>query len=319
MKFHYYLLVNQAAGGGNGKKVSDQICSLMKQQNYSFTTYLTQYPDHELELVAELAEHTLRPFDSESTKEYFPLLVVIGGDGTLHQVINQLKMMGKERPIAYIPAGSGNDFARGIGLPRETEQAFQRIIHTTQPRSVNILTYEEAIQERSGISVNNIGIGLDAAIVHHTNHSVTKENLNKYNLGSFSYIASVIHVLFKQKGFPILIEANGQTYHYDKAFLCTTTNHPYFGGGVGIAPMADINKTTLDLVVVERLPMYKIAWLIFLLLRKKHHLSKYYHHLSGTKVRLVSPTPQFSQADGEELGKGPYDLAIALTTQLFWC
>jgi YegS/Rv2252/BmrU family lipid kinase len=318
MTFHYYLLVNPAAGGGNGKRISEQLVSLMNKHNYLFTTYLTQYPNHELEIVADLATNSLRPFESKESNEPFPLLIVVGGDGTLHQVINQLKMMAIELPIAYIPAGSGNDFARGIGLSRDAEQDFQRIIQTTQPRKINILTYEEAIQEQMGISVNNVGIGLDAAIVHRTNHSTTKENLNKYNLGSLSYIASVLHVLFKQKGFPILVEANGQTYQYDKAFLCTTTNHPYFGGGVPLAPMAAIEKATLDFVVVERIPLYKIFWLIFLLFRKKHHLSKYYHHLSCTKLRIVSPTPQFSQADGEELGKGPYDISLTLTQQLFW-
>ncbi len=320
MNFHYHLLVNQASGGGNGKKVSETILALMKKHGYACTPYFTEYPEHELEIVTTLVETTLVVWQDDffDSADVYPLLLVIGGDGTLHQVVNQLKRMQKEIPLAYIPAGSGNDFARGIGLSRVPEEAFEQLIQARQPRTINVLIYEEKIQERTGICVNNLGIGLDAAIVHQTNHSSTKQQLNKYNLGSLSYIFSVLRVLFKQKGFPILVEANGQTYSYKKAFLCTTANHPYFGGGVPIAPMADLTKNTLDFVLVERLPLYKILWLIFLLFRKKHAQSKYFHHLSGSKLRIVSTTPQFAQADGEELGQCSYDLSFKIRQQLFW-
>ncbi|MGX7195716.1 diacylglycerol/lipid kinase family protein [Enterococcus olivae] len=320
MKFHYHLLINQASGGGNGKKTSTKLIELLEKRSYSFTSYFTEYPNHELEIVENLATDILFPWQEEftDTLDCYPLLIVIGGDGTLHQVVNQLKQMDQKLPIAYIPAGSGNDFARGVGLSREVEKAFRQIIKTQEPRSINVLAYEEKIQETTGISVNNVGIGLDAAIVEHTNQSVTKKNLNKYNLGSLTYISSVFHVLFKQKGFPILVECNGQTYSYKKAFLCTTTNHPYFGGGVAIAPMADAAKPVLDLVLVERLSMFKIAWLIFLLMRKKHATSRYYHHHSASKLRIISTTPQYMQADGEALGEGSYDISYSIQSQLFW-
>ncbi len=55
----------------------------------------------------------------------YPLLVVIGGDGTLHQVVSELQLEQQQIPVAYIPAGSGNDFARSIELPREPEKHFE--------------------------------------------------------------------------------------------------------------------------------------------------------------------------------------------------
>lgn len=317
MNFHYHLLINQAAGAGNGKKISEKIEKLFLKNNFLYTAHRTNYPNHELEIVTQLVETTLVPW-SDRTEAPYPLLIVLGGDGTLHQVVNQLKQLDVQVPVAYIPAGSGNDFARGINLPKEIEQIFWRIIQTQEPQELPIIAYEEKIQERKGIGVNNVGIGLDAAIVARTNHSTAKYRLNKYNLGSLSYIMSILAVLFKQKGFPILVEANGQTIGYKKAFLCTTTNHPYFGGGIAIAPMADVNKHSLDFILVERLPFYKIIWLIWLLLRKKQANSKYFHHISATKIRIVSTTPQFAQADGEELGRGPYDLQFSLEKQFFW-
>lgn len=317
MKFHYHVLINQAAGGGNGKKASQKIIQLLNKNNFSYTTYFTEYPNHELELVEELAEDVLIPWEDENTDTY-PLLLVIGGDGTLHQIVSQLKKMQKELPIAYIPAGSGNDFARGVGLSREPEKAFWQMFKTQKPQAINILTYNEQVSEQKGISVNNIGIGLDAAIVNRVNQSVTKEKLSKFNLGSLSYIATLLSVLFKQKGFPILVEANGKKFDYDKAFLCTANNHPYFGGGVAIAPSANIAQKKMNFIVVERIPLYKILWLILLLLQKKQEKSKYFHQIETNKLRIVSTTAQFAQTDGEELGDSAYDIVYAMDQQLFW-
>lgn len=320
MKFHYHLLINQNAGGGNGALANQKLTELMEQHHFAFTKYFSQYPGHELLIVESLINDVLFPWEDQfrDTMDEYPLLVVVGGDGTLHQVINQIKQTNPNIPLAYIPAGSGNDFARGVGLPREVEKAFWQIIKTQVPRKINLLAYEDKVQEKKGFCVNNVGIGLDAAIVARTNQSSTKENFSKYKLGSLAYIASIFQVLFKQKGFPILVEYNGQTLNYKKAFLCTTTNHPYFGGGVAIAPMADIEKPTLDFVLVERIPLYKIFWLILLLTQKKHVNSKYFHHISSSKLRIVSTTPQYMQTDGETLEESPYDLSLSMDSQLFW-
>lgn len=318
MNFHYHILINQASGSGHGGKVSDKIIQLLAEKHQAFTTYFTDHAGHELTLAEELANSTLRPWTGEAEEAPFPLLVVIGGDGTLHQVLNQFYLMNKELPVAYIPAGSGNDFARGIGLPRDPEKALQAILAASEPTSINVLTYHEQINDERGVFVNNIGIGLDAAIVAATNDSLTKKTLNKYNLGSLAYISSILKVLFTQKGFPILAEINGKKIEFCKTFLCTTTNHPYFGGGVGIAPMADPYKENLDLVVVERIAMWKIFRLIIQLVRKKHTRSRYFHHYSGTKLRIVSTIPEYGQADGEVMGKRPFDIYFATKQQQIW-
>lgn len=70
------------------------------------------------------------------------------------------------------------------------------------------------------------------------------------------------------------MDIGGKQISFDKAFLCTATNHPYFGGGVAIAPTAEIAKPTIDLVVVERVNLFKILGIIFLLLQKKQMKSK---------------------------------------------
>lgn len=322
MKFHYHLLINQAAGSGNGQKAGEKIINIMKDKRFSYEAYFTEYAGHELKIAETLANDVLVPWQENTAEAYedqpFPLLLVIGGDGTLHQVLNQFYQMGKEFPVGYIPGGSGNDFARGIGLPREPEQAFWALYKAQQPKNINILTYHELINGERGLVVNNVGIGLDAAIVNATNDSKTKSTLNKYNMGSLAYMTSIVKVLFTQKGFPTIVEINGAQHNFCKTFLCTTTNHPYFGGGVKIAPMADPYKENLDLVLVERMALWKIFVLIFQLIRQKHTKSKNFHHFSGSKLRIVSTVPEYGQADGEVMGQRPFDIRFATKKQPIW-
>ncbi|MBO0448209.1 diacylglycerol kinase family lipid kinase [Enterococcus sp. MJM12] len=322
MKFHYILLINQVSGNGNGKKTGAIIQNLLDEQKMSYESYYTEYAGHEAELAKELANSKLIGWTGEIKADYadklYPLLVVIGGDGTLHQVLNQFYRMDKEIPVSYIPGGSGNDFARGINLPKDPQKAFWAIQRAKEPQIINTLTYEEKIQTETGLAINNIGIGLDAAIVAATNDSMTKKTLNKYNLGSFAYIASIVKVLFTQKGFPILLEVNGEEFTFKKAFLCTTTNHPYFGGGVAIAPMAKATVSDIDLVVVERISMIKIFGLIIRLITNKLTTSKHYHHFTGHKLRIVSTVPEYGQADGEVMGLRPFDITFSTRPQLIW-
>lgn len=322
MKFHYILLINQVSGNGNGKKTGAIIQNLLDEQKMSYESYYTEYAGHEAELAKELANSKLIGWTGEIKADYadklYPLLVVIGGDGTLHQVLNQFYRMDKEIPVSYIPGGSGNDFARGINLPKDPQKAFWAIQRAKEPQIINTLTYEEKIQTETGLAINNIGIGLDAAIVAATNDSMTKKTLNKYNLGSFAYIASIVKVLFTQKGFPILLEVNGEEFTFKKAFLCTTTNHPYFGGGVAIAPMAKATVSDIDLVIVERISMIKIFGLIIRLITNKLTTSKHYHHFTGHKLRIVSTVPEYGQADGEVMGLRPFDITFSTRPQLIW-
>lgn len=314
---HYYLLVNPTSGGGNGQEVCNKICRFLEEKQLSYNVFKTEFAGHEVTLTQQLIQKHLRAWDATKAST-FPLLVVIGGDGTLHQVTNEIYHTNKAIPVAYLPAGSGNDFARGLNLSRDPEQSFYHLLQIQEPRLINVINYYEANCEESGLVFNNLGIGLDAAIVQKANESIAKANLQKLHLSSFAYVLAAIKILFQQKGFPILIEYNAQQVGFSKAFLCTTTNHPYFGGGVKIAPSADLAKREFNLVLVERIPMIKILHLILLLIRQKHTSSSNFHQITTDELRIVSTTSQFAQADGEIFSRAPFDFTFKMDTLLFW-
>lgn len=321
MRFYYHFIVNGSSGSGKGLEAADKIKKIVEKNNFPHHFYFSEYAGHEILLtdtLVETSELSLKEAAFDDYESLVPLLIVIGGDGTIHNILNHLYLKNIQLPVGYIPAGSGNDFARSLAIPREPEKAFWHINKTKEPRQINLICYEEKIQEEKGIALNNLGIGLDAAIVNTTNHSSIKSKLNKYNLGSFAYLSSVVRVLFRQKGFPILLEVNGQQFNFKKAFLCTTTNHPYFGGGVAIAPTANVEDDSIDFVLVERVAMVKILWLILLLTKKRQMNSRYFHHMSAEKVRIVSTIPTYGQVDGEEMGKRPFDLIFSTAKQSIW-
>lgn len=321
MNFHYHLLINPAAGSGNASKKANQLIDLFDQHNYTYTPYYTTYAGEEKEIVDRLIE-LLTPWDENLLQqlddEPYHLLIVIGGDGTLHQVVNQFYLAGVTLPVSYLPAGSGNDFARGIGLSRQVNKAFKQITEADRPQKINVLLYEEKIREEYGIVLNNVGIGLDALIVATTNASFSKNLLNKYKLGSASYGLYLIKALLSQKTFPVLVEVNGHKQEFNRTFLCTTTNIPYFGGGVPIAPMADPKKEMIDLIIIEKPNLFAIIRLLLQLLQKKHTNNKHYRHFSSSRIRIVSVIPQHGQADGETMGQRSYDLNFSTGTQYVW-
>ena len=321
MNFHYHILINPAAGSGNAAKTAEKIIHLLDDGDYTYTPYYTERPGDEREIVNRLSD-LLSPWSEFCEKDHvdnsFHLLVVIGGDGTLHQVVNQFFALDLQLPVSYIPAGSGNDFARGIGLSRDPEKAFEQITSAIQPQPINVFHYDEKISDEQGIILNNVGIGLDALIVATTNASNSKKVLNKYRLGSASYALYLVKAIFTQKTFPILVELNGQTLNFERTFLCTTTNIPYFGGGIAIAPMAEPKKEAIDLVVVEKPNMLAILRFLLQLVRKKHTQNKHYRHFTSSKIRIVSVVPQYGQADGENMGERSFDMNFSTATQYIW-
>lgn len=310
----FSIILNELAGSGNAKKVWEQIEPQLQNRQIDFQVKVTQYAGHASYLTEQYIKHTTNPDEM--------VILVIGGDGTLHQALNGAVSQRSHHPhpipLAYIPAGSGNDFARGVGMSRDVNVALRQIIDCQHPTNIDIGVYEETIKHDHGFFVNNIGIGFDAAVVSRTNASPHKRKFNKYHLGSLSYVASVLSVLYNQEPFQLMVQVGQHRDLYQKAFLVTTSNHPYFGGGVSILPGATVDSGQLELIVIERKNWLILLWLMLLLLFKRHLKSHWVHHYKAPQLHVTTTSLEFGQIDGEELGNRFFDLQMGISQYPFW-
>ncbi|MFD1548410.1 diacylglycerol/lipid kinase family protein [Levilactobacillus fuyuanensis] len=310
----FYIILNEHAGSGRAKELWPEIKQALDAAQVSYQLAISEYANHAI----LLSEQFAKKLPDEPHQNW--VVLAVGGDGTLHEAINGLTKLPRTHPIpvAYLPIGSGNDFARGAGMALKWQDAFKQIIQCTHATDYDIGSYNETIKQERGVFTNNLGIGFDAAIISQANQSKAKVWLNKHHMGKLSYLASALDVYYNQTGFTLTVHVGNQRDIYPNAFLVTTTNHPYFGGGVGIAPSATITDHKLHLVVIEKPNFFKLMWLALRLVFKRHLTSKAVHYYQASSVHLTVPAIEYGQLDGEEMGGRFFDVYVGLKQYPFW-
>ncbi len=309
---NYSIILNRHAGNGNAEKAWSSIKPVLDQQQIDYHMETTKYPNHGEYLASQIAQS----HNAGST-----IVIAIGGDGTLHQVVNGLmktaKRLNKE-PLAvgYIPAGTGNDFARGYGISMHPQRALDQILTADAPQKINIGHYHEAIRGEEGYFLNNLGIGFDAAIVSRAN--TFKAHHKKNHIGHFTYLQKAIGVIYDQEPFTLMIQSGRERFIFPKAYIAITSNHPFIGGGFKVAPNASLKKPSLELVVAERKGWPMTIWQLLQLARGKLDQSKFAHHFQSDNLHITTTSLEFSQTDGEEIGNRFIDLTLDISQYPIW-
>lgn len=301
-----HLLLNPIAGNGKANKAFERLKALLQIQEISFDYQISNYPGHLIELARNYADH------QHSQNER---LVVIGGDGSLNEVLNGIKESTyPQTRISYLPAGSGNDFARAAHLTKNPKVFISNLLNNDhQAEKVDCIKYTDNENMISHYFVNNLGIGFDAFIVYQSNHQRMKSHLNKLHLGNFIYTFNILSVLKKQDTFSIEVTANDQIYKFDNVYFATTTNHPFFGGGVPIEPNATIYSHFVDLVIVQKSKLAKFIWMFGKILTTRRHTNDpLFHSITAKKINLKTFKPEYAQIDGEDHSKKLYDLTYQI-------
>lgn len=279
----YYILANPNAGSRKGERSLKLLLPYLEKEGLSYKLFATEHTGQEASFIQKILEE-------KSTEDQ---LIILGGDGTISLALNALP---NDLPFGYIPSGSGNDFARSLGLSFDPIQAFKNI-RQNKTKDFYVIHYKS--QSFSGYALNNVGIGLDAAIVKATNGGRMKNMLNALKLGRLSYFLTALHVLFSKKPFEISVYNMKNAFKFDNAFLLTFTKHPYFGGGIQIAPEATNLSKEIHLVELDRYSIPKIFSLIPSVLKAKHLDNNLFHHSVSTAAAVTPQSVQPVQIDGE--------------------
>lgn len=217
------------------------------------------------------------------------VVVVVGGDGSLHAVVGRLFARGElgDATIGLVPAGTGNDFARGIGLPLDPTEAAQRVA-AGRPRGIDLL-----VDDEGGVVVNAVHAGIGAVAASRAEG--LKERLGKaaYPLGAL--LESVV-----VDGWDLTVTVDGRALALPggRVLLVGVGNGPSIGGGTLLCPDADPGDGALDVVVsCATGPAARIAFANDL--RTGDHVDRTdVVTARGTEVRIAGD-PVAHDADGE--------------------
>ena len=286
----YYFVVNPISGCGKGKKIWNTIKKELDQLSVEYEAFLLRQKGEARTIAASLSALT-QPFT----------LVVVGGDGTLNEVIGGLSSF-INVTLGCIPTGSGNDFVRGLKLEKDPLTALHQILHPQKLRRLKIGQTISPSGCRSAFCVSS-GIGFDAAVCNGAYRSGMKDMLNWFHLGKLVYTGTALKQLFTSRLCPMKLTLDdGQELVYPHAFFAAVMNLPYEGGGFRFAPDADPCSDRFTLCIAEGLSKPRILSILPLAFSGRHVGKPGIHLITCKRVVIQTGHPLCVHTDGEIFG-----------------
>lgn len=291
---HARLIVNPTAGAGKTLKKWPQIRELLRGIGLRFEHDFTEAPRHAIELART------------AVKKGYDLIVSVGGDGTINEVVNGLHDTGDAGDVSLgiISTGTGGDFIRSIGLPRHHADACRRLLH---PRRLLIdlgsVEYSVDGRRERRLFVNFAGLGFDAEVVRATTQRF------KALGGLPSYLLGLLTTFLSYRNQEISLTVDGRT---ETRKLCTTviSNGRYGGGSMLLAPDADLTDGLFDIVTIGDISKPDLLWSLPRIYKGTHLTHPKVNVIRASEVTLDSPAGAVVQADGELLGLTPARFSI---------
>lgn len=288
----YHFIINPKARSGLGHIVWNRLRARLLREKIRFSEHLTQHPGHACEIASHLTK------DLPDAGEQL-VVVALGGDGTVNEVINGLHNMDRVL-FGYIPIGSGNDFARGMGLVRQPDAALETIIG-----SGKVVQMDLGIVRRSGKTRRfavSTGMGFDAAVCHEVCVSPWKKFLNRMKLGKLSYVLIALHRIVKDRTFSMTVRAgDGYEKTFRNVYFVAVMNQQYEGGGMRFTPKASAGDGMLDVIIVSGLPKALLVLLLPTAFFGRHVHFPGVHTWQTKRIEIIADRPLPIHADGEPL------------------
>lgn len=237
------IIANKKARWGLNRSRVRRAETFLHKHKFAFSSFTTDYPGHAREIAAEAA---IQKVDT---------IVVLGGDGTLNEVINGILATGCSQipRIGIIPSGSSNDFSKSLGLPQQLHKACRTIINGKTK-------YVDVGQAGSHYFCMASSVGLFAAVCA---ESYRMKGLN----GSLRYIAAALCIIRKMtSGWEMNIKADERIFQGTYGVLLVSNTPRY--GGLFFTPEARPDDGLLDCLIIEMPKKLEALSLIPLVLRK---------------------------------------------------
>ena len=272
------VIINPVAGRGK----SYARWNVLKKELSDHKLYVEEFVTKSKGMATDLAEHI--------QKAGYTRLMVAGGDGTLHEVINGLNLPANME-IGILPTGTGNDFARAVGISYEKNLALKLI---TRGRT-RLIDLGEVNQRKF---INIAGVGFDAQVAHEVNAGF------KFVSGTTAYLMALAKVMLTYQSLPIDIFIN-DVKQTEEILFFSVANAPYIGGGMKIVPQAAIDDGLFHICLAQKVSRLEILHTLPKIYHGKHIEHPKVHIITARELRLSSAFSLPLHADGELLGTLP--------------
>ena len=283
-----HFIVNQHSRSGKGKHIWEAVEVYLKANNIEYCKHTTEYREHAIELAREICE-----LPEEDIR-----LVALGGDGTINEVINGMTNFDKVR-FGVIPTGSGNDFARGLGLTGTPTEHLERILNSKEDFVIDLgqVTWNGCEKPRK-FAISS-GVGMDAIVCEKVEVSPLKKILNKLHLGKLTYVLITIHTLFSMTTTTMTAKIDGKGKRFKKMIFVAAMNFRAEGGGVPMSPKADAQDGLLSICHCYGIPKGLTFFMLPFLVAAKHSWIKGIDIIDCKKEEIHLDVPMTLHTDGE--------------------
>lgn len=285
------LVVNPTSGRGRAERLLPRVTDELRRG----------LPAAQLDVVRSTSQADAVARCEAFVDEGVDALLVMGGDGMAHVGLNAAATTGV--PLGVIPAGTGNDFCRGMGLPRRVGLAVQAVV-AGRERAVDLarLTRPDAPDEWVG---SVLSTGYDARVNRRTNAVGT--SLGPLSQLAYAGVALAELATFRPLHYRLVVD--GALRELDAMFVAVA-NAGCFGGGMQVCPDARVDDGLLDVLVVHPMGRGTLLRLLPQIFSGGHAGHPTVEFLRARTVR-VDGGGLFAMADGEEMGPVPVEATCA--------
>lgn len=288
----WLAIVNPASGRADGGAAWRAIERTLQQAGVAFDTIHTEQPGHG----DELARHALR----EGRRH----IVVAGGDGSVNEVVHGIMNAGladtREVTLAVAPQGTGNDWARALGITRRPEQiAGVLAAGRTMLHDVGAIDYPASGGTRRWF-INVAGAGYDAYVSQRVPRPVPS---------AFTYLRIALSSLRTYRSPLFTITADGENVG-GRLLLAFVANAQFCGNRMHVAPTARMDDGLLDVLAVSELTLLQVLPKLAKLYGGRILGDPAVRHLRAARVRITTDPPVIIQADGQIVGETPAEFSL---------